>query len=181
MQFLEKHGYSIQLLIATKIGEPLYSKLGFKVTSNYHFWKIDETVLFEKSKNIRPLRNEDLKTILKLDKIITGEIRQTFIERFISTGCVCTSDSSKRVEGYYLPDFGNGLIIANNNQSGLELMKFKLSQSKKIVIPEANITAINYLKYNGFEKYSVCPRMALNGDIEWKPELVFSRASGYCG
>jgi len=182
MNFLDKHSCSIQLLVATKMGEPLYSKLGFKTCSNYFFYKTEKVNQFEISKNIRPIKTKDYKEVKELDRKVSGEERFKFIERFLNTGFVYTYGTSIHAEGFYLPDFGNGLVISRNNQAGLELLQLKLSHShKKVVIPEANTTARNFLKENSYQEYSVCPRMALSKDVEWEPELIFSRASGYCG
>jgi GNAT superfamily N-acetyltransferase len=182
MDYLDKFDYTIQLLIATKMGEPLYSKLGFMTSSKYLFYKTDSVNQFEVRESIRMMTVKDYNSVKELDRNVTGEERSNFIERFLLTGYVYTSGSSSEIKGFYLPDFGNGLIIANNNQAGLDLLRFKLSQGHtKVVIPEANITAKNFLTENGFQEYSVCPRMVLGRDVEWKPEFVFSRASGYCG
>lgn len=182
MDYLDKLGYANQLLIATKIGEPVYSKLGFKMSLNYLFYKTESVNQFEVSKSIRKMKMEDYQLVKGLDRKVTGEERSNFIERFLLTGYVYTSGNSSEIEGFYLPDFGNGLIIATNNQAGLDLLRFKFSQGHiKVIIPEANGAAKNFLREYGFQEYSICPRMVLGKDVEWKPELIYSRASGYCG
>jgi Acetyltransferase (GNAT) domain len=116
----------------------------------------------------------------KLDEEITGEQRYDFIKRFFLTGWVY--ESSDNIEGAYLPGLGSGLIFAKNQDAGLELLKFKLSTSKtRIVIPSENKIALDFLKNEGYQSFSTAPRMFLGNEVNWKPELVFSRATGYSG
>jgi GNAT superfamily N-acetyltransferase len=182
IDYLDNENYDVQLLIATKIGEPIYLKLGFKLNSNYLFYKTGNVGKLDLSKNIKEIKLKDYNLVKKLDREITGEDRQNLIEHYLSTGYKYTSKCSPDIEGFYLPNFGNGLIIAINNQAGLELLKLSLIQGhSKVIIPEANISAKNFLIENGFQEYSVCPRMVRGKNIQWKPECIYSRASGYCG
>ena len=81
-----------------------------------------------------------------------------------------------------MPDLGEGLINAETDSAGLELMKVKYSQIDKSVLPSDNVVGIEYLKKNGFvETDTKGTRMILGNDIDWKPEKIFSRIGGNYG
>ncbi len=61
-------------------------------------------------------------------------------------------------------------------------MRHKLSMGASTsVAPEANKFATEFLRSNGFVETGRAPRMALGQDVEWQPERVYCRGSGYCG
>jgi hypothetical protein len=77
---------------------------------------------------------------------------------------------------------GQGPILAQNDRAGLALLGFKARQGRQeIVIPEANRTAVEFLRERGFHEARRLPRMALGGDTSWQPDKIFSRGTGYCG
>jgi GNAT superfamily N-acetyltransferase len=184
MEYFKDQGCSSQLLIATKAGEGLYRKLGFKISSMYLFFHkdgIDQPRPYN-STNIRMIKEEDYPLIRKLDQEISGEVRHRLIEQFLPTGWVYSSASSEEVEGFYLPNFGNGLIIAKEDEAGLALLEFKISLGiSTIVVPSANTAARDVLIHHGFTEAMTVPRMVFGEELNWKPDKVYSRAAGYCG
>jgi len=89
---------------------------------------------------------------------------------------------SHELEGFYLPRFGNGLIIGKTDTAGIELLKLKLTiKSSPICIPKSNFRAKSFLEELGYSEYLSIPRMYLIKRVDWKPEGVFSRGSGYLG
>jgi GNAT superfamily N-acetyltransferase len=168
------------ILTATEMGKPIYEKLGFKTTSLYRFFKMPEIFKPKYDRTIiRKANQNDLSKILELDFQATGEIRFTFIENRIDE---CLVYDNGVISGFYIPELGNGFIVANDNQAGIELLNFRCDNNKTvIVVPEQNKSAVDYLLQNNFtEGYSV-PRMILGKEPEWKPEMIYNRASGYCG
>lgn len=182
MNYLTENNCRHQILIATQMGEPVYFKLGFKFASNYLFFKKEKHIEIEVSQDIKPLEQRHILSIKKLDESVTGERRSSFIERFYRNAFVHFSPDNNSIDGYYLSELGNGFIAAETEQVGIELLKFKIaSGSEKIIIPDANLTAGNFLIENGFAQYLSCPRMVLSNELNWKPRLIFSRGSGYSG
>lgn len=87
-----------------------------------------------------------------------------------------------KINGFYLPDLGEGLIFAENSEAGVELMKVKYAKSDKAVIPSENQVGIDFLKQNGFKQIDTKgKRMILGKDISWKPDCVYSRIGGNYG
>lgn len=180
--FIDK-GCSTQLLIASDMGKNIYTKIGFSVTSSYLFYKRTiNSSNYQPSNNIKKIKSENLHQIMELDKKVSGEERFHLIERFVSTGFVYSETTSTEIKGFYLPDLGGGLIIANDNKAGIEFMKLRASQGKEtFVIPSQNNIAIDFLNKEGFQPFRELPRMILGKELNWKPECVFNRGAGYCG
>jgi hypothetical protein len=86
------------------------------------------------------------------------------------------------IEGYYLQDFGAGIIMADTEMAGLELLKFRLSlDSGTIVVPETNSIAIDYITSFGFYQSSKTSRVFLNKNLNWDSRKIFARGCGYLG
>ncbi|HEY5530616.1 MAG TPA: hypothetical protein VIK22_01285, partial [Candidatus Anoxymicrobiaceae bacterium] len=63
--------------------------------------------------------------ILELDREITREDRALFIKTGCSTGWICDDVRSRGLTGYFLPDLGEGLIVAASAEAGLRLLHVK--------------------------------------------------------
>jgi len=170
------------LLIATDDGFPVYAGLGFKRSLSYLFLRGGE-VSSPVSGNIRPSREEDHPLISSLDEQVTGEVRGSLLRYHMSTAIVHISSDNQEIRGFYMPDFGAGYIIAKDEEAGLNLLKYKLyhHKDKPICIPESNKPALSYLEQHAYKEYLRVPRMFLGSEANWRPELIFSRATGYTG
>ena len=183
VEFLKDKGCTGQLLVATEMGKNIYTKIGFRVTSTYHRYDFNtESNIHVLNKQPEKIKDGDHASIKKLDLEITGEDRSQFIERFFATGLIYKCEESGKIKAVYLPDLGNGYIMAKDIETGLELMKLRANNGKKTVIvsPE-NIDAVEFLKKEGYEFHSILPRMTLGEEVNWKPSYIFNRGAGYCG
>jgi GNAT superfamily N-acetyltransferase len=182
VEYCESKGCKNQILVASEMGEPVYRKLGFITSATYVFFKRESAVPIQPVSNVREIRKDDIKKIKELDKNISGEKRFAFIKRFLTTGLVYESENSNKITGIYLPDYGTGLIIAEDSTAGLMLVKLRFNQGqKKIVVPSSNTITQEYLLSKGFEEYRRAPRMVLGEDVNWIPSMVYNRGTGYCG
>ncbi len=171
-----------QLLIATPLGEPIYLKLSFRVSSYYEFFKGPQLAGPADFSTLRAIGPHDVGPILDLDRYVSGEDRGRMLLKFFPGGWVHQDRSTWHIDGFFLPDFGAGLIIAANKNAGLALLRLKHSRAERMaVIPEANRDAADFLLQNGYEQYMIAPRMYLSEEADWKPECVYARGSGYCG
>jgi hypothetical protein len=169
------------LLIATELGFPVYKKFGFNAVSAYSFLKRDkpwrDSLL---SPNIFPYEDSFESKIYELDKKISGENRRSLLADYLENTLVYIQNSS--VLGFYMPDLGEGLILAGTTEAGLELMKIKYLKVDKAVLPGQNHVGTDFLKQNGFTfSDTKGTRMILGEDIEWKPTEIFSRIGGNYG
>ena len=170
------------LLIATELGEPVYKKAGFRVISDYIFLRSDQPWRENStSKNIMPFKGNYYADITKLDKRISGENRESLIEKHLDNSLMYLDNEG--LTGFYLPKLGEGLIIADNSLTGIELMKAKYSKkADKAVIPSENQIGLDFFKKNGFILSGTKGKRMIRGkDIVWKPECIFSRIGGNFG
>ena len=181
MNISEANNCKSILLVASRDGEKLYPKLGFKISSYYEFYKNERILDLGTSESIVKNAARYYSQVNKLDKKISGEVRSDFLKAYFSNSFVF-KNLSNNIEGFYLPGCGRGLIIAENDKAGIELLKLRCKENRfNTVIPEQNESAKRFLLENGFELYNKAPRMYFGSEVNWKPEMIFSRGSGYAG
>jgi GNAT superfamily N-acetyltransferase len=179
---LKSKGCRSQLLIATAMGEPIYRRLGFERVAEYIFFKREDSPATGPIPGVRRPGPAEADRIFALDRAITGEERQPFLSNFLADAWVHEPVPGGSPDGFFLPGLGNGLILAGNNQAGLALLGFRLGLgSKMAVVPDANLTAVEFLQQHGFQETNRAPRMLLGAGVNWMPQHVYSRGSGYCG
>ena len=102
------------------------------------------------------------------------------LRQFLSNAWVYSTDSI--IRGFSLKNFGEGTIIAANEEAGIALLTFKhhLVDGKSVLL-DGNQSGIEYLKKNNFNILLRAPRMILGAKGQWKPEGIFSRAGGFYG
>lgn len=181
ISFANNKGYETCVLIASSMGYPLYKKLGFKHISSYVYLKRDEPLNnLPISKFIIPFNSDFKEQILKLDRLATGEKREDILIPLLKKSHLFVKDN--KVEGYYLPEFCEGGIIASTNEAGFALYDLKHRTQTKATIPEENFEAINYLKEKGFkevEQYGT--KMVLGKSLKWIPQYIYNRIGGNFG
>lgn len=167
-------------LIATKLGFPVYEKLGFVADTEYLVFKDirfgQELII---SDCIVPYRQDFKADISIIDKIATGENRTMHLEDALESGFVYMDDH--KIEGFYLPTLGDGLIVANNPSAGLELLKLHLKSNDKVNYPINNLVATDFLYNNGFKEYDVVKHMRLGKIRPFKLDHIYNRISGSVG
>ena len=118
--------------------------------------------------------------IFELDEKISGQNRRSLMVDHVNNVFVYIQNSS--LLGVYMPDLGEGLILASTTEAGIELMKVKYSSVDKAVLPGENNAGVNFLKHNGFTLSDTKgTRMILGQEIDWKPEEIYSRIGGNYG
>lgn len=180
LNILTDHKCKTKFLIATKEGEPLYKKLGFRVSCYYRFFRHNSLLPAEPDVNIRLLTDNDYDNIFELDFEITKEYRHNMLKRYISSGYGYFHRDTKQLRGYFLPEPGEGTVIARDNEAGLKLLAFKHSlKSGRSVIPETNQEGIEFLISNGMEEFYKAARMFMGEKLDCKLSNVYSRIGGY--
>lgn len=181
VEHCRERGYSHQLLIATEMGRPMYEKLGFHRTGEYVFLKPGRTVSPPDMSRIRPAAARDLGPIAGLDMEATAEDRRPLLGRFLDDGYVHIS-ALGNIDGFYLPSFAQGPVIADNEEAGLALLQLKHSlRESDACLPSGNHSGIEYLKSLGFAEDRRAPRLALGADVPWVQKSIYARGAGYCG
>ena len=174
-----KHVKSL-VLLATKLGKPVYTSLGFKFIEEYNFY--DKcSINLPISGSIIPYQSQFKQGILDLDEEITGEKRIKFLETLLPKSFI--HYTKEKINAVYFAGFGEGLILAGDSNAGNDMLTFHLLEAKPCVIPQSNNAAHRFLVSNGFihntDRY-VC-RMSYGESINWKPAHLFGRFGGNLG
>ena len=167
-------------LLATDLGAPVYEKVGFEAESEYLFFKevrIKKDLLV--SPKIKPFKPEFKEQVADIDKMNSGEDRMFHLENHLQNGYLYCND--RTIEGFYLPTFGDGLIIANNPPAGMALLELHLQSNEKVVLPKDNLVATNFLYKSGFKEFSTGKRMRLGKKRIVKLENIYNRIGGNLG
>jgi GNAT superfamily N-acetyltransferase len=175
----EKNITSIYL-IATELGQSIYEKIGFLVETEYLFFKdLKSDNRIGVSNNIVPFIEEYKTQILSLDFKSSGENRIHLIEPNLEEGFMFLN--GEIIEGFYLPTLGEGMIIANSNSAGIELLKLRMTTKDNIAFPIENKDATNFMYQNNYKEFKTAKRMRLGIKRAWKPQNVFNRIGGNLG
>jgi GNAT superfamily N-acetyltransferase len=167
-------------LIATGLGKPVYLKAGFRIETEYTFLKREKQWIdCPVSKSVIRFEEKYRTAIYELDKVISGENREMLLKDYLDNSLLYIENEN--VVGYYLPDLKEGLIFADTNEAGLELMKLKYSTVDKAVIPIENIRGLEFLKQKGFIETSKGTRMVFGKELNWNPSKMYSRIGGNFG
>lgn len=117
--------------------------------------------------------------IANLDKSVSGEDRLINLERHLAGSFIYRQ--SGVVEGFYLPTFGEGRVIAKTNFAGHERMKLRLTTRENVAFPMDNFSAIEFMYQNNFKEFRSAKRMRLGTKRTWQPERVYNRIGGNLG
>lgn len=177
---IKEHHCETVYLIATELGEPVYTKLGFETETEYLVFK---DISFRKSltvhQNIEPFTQEYRDQITTIDRIVSGENRTTHIDKYFSNAYLYCQNTT--VEGYYLPSFGDGLIVATTTAAGIELMKLRLKSKENAIFPIDNINAVLYLHENNYQEIKTIKRMQFGKKRSVQFANMYNRIGGNLG
>lgn len=175
---LRHSGCETLLLVATRLGEAVYKKLDFKKDGDYVFFRDGKIPEAAKSL-IVDFKTDYEKELLALDLSVSGETRARVLQPHIHTARLFVRDG--KVNGFFMPSLGDGLIIADTPDAGIELLREKLQHTHINILPEANEQANEFLIKNGFTEFRRGIRMWLGKKLHWQPEKIYSRIGGNMG
>ena len=175
----KENNCSTMYLIATDLGEPVYKKVGFVVETEYLIYKNVVKKEYAISDSIYPYEEKYKEHIIALDRNVSGESRMMHLEEHLANGKIYKQNDE--LEGYYIPTLGEGLIIANSEIAGIELLKLHLKQSERVVIPKNNNAAQKFLEETGFGEMNVIKRMRLGEERKVQFAKIYNRIGGNVG
>lgn len=178
----EELGRDTQLLIATKMGEPLYGQLGFQRSCDYRFYHLPPRIEDEPPGEVRRVEPADIPEIMALDKEASGEDRRGLLAACTNYGLVYPGTGGERIRGYYLPSLSEGLVVARDEEAGQALMRHRLARADAApVLPAGNRAANQWLGGMGLGVKNTAVRMVRNGVDPLKPDMLFNRIGGHLG
>jgi len=169
-------------LLATRLGLPVYKKVGFQAVGEYTFMmrdQYDKVIETVPTQAYTPSIREQL---LRLDREVSGEDRTLLFEPYLQHARVIMKDNI--LQGFYLPGLGEGTIVARNSEAGINLMRAKYADRilTTAVLPAENQAGLAFLKTHGFrDAPKTGTRMVYGEKLNWKPKAIFSRISGNFG
>lgn len=167
-------------LLATDLGFPVYKKQGFIEDTDYIIYKQpDSDFELDISEKIIGIKEKHKEVIRELDKQVSGEDRFFRLQEHFGSAKVYYDED--RIQGFYLPTFGEGLIIADNSVAGIALMQTRLLDNEIATLPVDNLEAIKFLKDLQFTPQRILKRMVLGEKRKWEPQNLYNRVGGYVG
>ncbi|HEX8377613.1 MAG TPA: GNAT family N-acetyltransferase [Pedobacter sp.] len=167
-------------LIATDLGAYVYQKVGFITEMEYIFFKdLKFQPVVDFSPNIKIFNDIYKEQLTEMDIKVSGEDRMQQLEQHLASAWCYVKNNI--LEGYYLPNLGEGLIAATNPQAGIELMKMRLCQSNHAAFPVDNFEASAFLLKHGNSPFKKAKRMRFGIEKEWQPGNMYNRIGGNIG
>jgi len=177
----EKYNCRTITLTATDQGYPVYKKLGFIEESMYIIMTRpqDYQSSYPGNENIIKAEPKHFKEMLDIDRITSGENREGLLQSVFGGGYVYVKNGG--VQGFYLPQFGDGGVTAITQEAGITLLRERMREEKKIFITEENICAYDFLVDNGYKETKRIYRMILGEPFTHSPQNCYSRIGGFAG
>ena len=179
VEIAKENNCSTIYLIATDLGEPVYKKVGFVTETEYFVYKNVVKKDYIISDCIYPYEEKHKECIMVLDRDVSGESRMMHLKEHLADCQVYVQND--RVEGSYMPTLGEGLIIANSEKTGIELLKLHLKHKDRVVFPKNNQAAQKFLEETGFGEMNVIKRMRLGKEREVRFAKIYNRIGGNVG
>ena len=177
---IDRQKYETIYLIATDLGFPVYQRAGFQTDNRYaHFTRQREFAATPASSSIIAFKEVYSNDVLALDQYVSGEGRKEKIIEYMETSLLYVSANT--VAGVYFPQLGNGLIIADEPEAGIELMKLRLEERDFAILPLENTAGLQFLTENNFTQVRTSTRMYLGKKRTWRPYCLYNRISGQFG
>jgi GNAT superfamily N-acetyltransferase len=167
-------------LIATHLGEPVYTKLNFVIDTEQVFYKrMENYTEVEGNLPAKSLEEKHKQQVLELGCKAYGEDRAFRLAEHLSNSFVI--EEGNKVLGFYLPSFGDGLIVAEDEVAGIALTKYRAQSMAYAVTMAENEPANDFLKkYYGTE-FRRAKRMRLGEKRTTQLEWVYNRVGGQIG
>ena len=173
-------GTDTTYLLATELGAPVYSKAGFQDDGAYEFYQLPKTIPPNpESAVLIPIQPSHWAAILELDRITTGEHRMVLLSKHLPQGYACLE--SGELTGYYLPTWGDGLIVAKTEDAGLAMLLQRLESKEIACLPVENVHAASVLTRLEARPFRTIKKMRFGPERDWKPQFIYNRIGGNLG
>ncbi len=174
------HGCETIRLIATELGAPVYEKIGFDTETQYLFYKdVQLASSPERHLVLSAYTDADRDAVAEMDFLSVGENRMIHLEPHLKRGVL--AQGKHRMEGFYLPTAGEGLIIADTASAGLALLQYHLGSHNKVMFPKENNAATGFLAHHGYRSPNTVKRMVLGKLKATNLANIYNRIGGNLG
>lgn len=170
--------YKTILLDATEFGYPVYKKAGFEAFSE-HLHYSGSLLIAEQHRDIVPFHAQYLPQVLTLDKLATGDDRSELLAYHLHNAVLFISGGE--VQGFSMPSFSKGVVIASNPEAGKVLMRCRLQHHDFCMFPAENIVATDFAESCGLKYTGITRRMRLGAARNWQPDFIYNVINGGYG
>jgi GNAT superfamily N-acetyltransferase len=176
-----ERGCNTVSLTATEEGYPVYKKAGFTEESMYRIMIKPQGYTASQGMSDKIHRSEPRQhaEMLNIDRLASGENREELLRNILADGYVYIDDG--KILGFYLPRFGESGVTAITEEAGIGLLQERMKEDKRIVLPEENRIAYEYLRNKGYTEFKKIHRMILGKTFERNPQYCYSRIGGFAG
>jgi len=178
---LEDVGCRTLLLVSTRLGRPLYERLGFELQTWYVTMEAAGTDV-PAEPTVRAFEADDLDAMAALDHLATGEDRRHLLERFASptTARVLTLNDGTPEAFVIRAPWGGGATIASSSDAAIQLLQARrasIDAARRIRagIPAHNSAGIERLERLGWSHAYEAPRMIRGEALKWMPEAIWGQ------
>ena len=178
----EAAGCRTQVLVATKVGQPLYEGLGFVVQTGYRILEAPGLDGGDAPAGTRPFRPSDLPAITALDAAATGEDRGHLLAAFAApatTTCLDRADGS--LGGFVVrAPWGGGATIAPAAEDALAILharRLAAGPAKRVRagLLADNVAGLDLLTREGWVDSWQAPRLIRGPIPVWTPNAIWGQ------
>jgi predicted N-acetyltransferase YhbS len=170
------------VLVATRVGQPLYEGLGFEVQTWYRIKEAPGLAPGQALSRARPYRPSDLAAMATLDAAATGEDRRHLLAAFASPGTtLCVERPDGGLGGFAVrAPWGGGATIAPDADDAMAIL-----QARRLVAgPDKRVRAglladneagLERLAAAGWTDVWRAPRMIRGPMPDWNPSSIWGQ------
>ncbi len=151
--------------------EGFWQKLGFQRQVGLLRY-VDGTFINAGREEVIPLEPPHLLAVAHLYKLAFGLDRSAALREECTMGSAYMDGSQLR--GFLLPLVGNGLIVAEEPEIGLELQRWLLPMTNSLVLPVGNMAGHAHLVQRRYTLEEAGTRMVFGSLPMLKPNMVFA-------
>jgi ribosomal protein S18 acetylase RimI-like enzyme len=178
------------VLVATRVGQPLYEGLGFEVQTWYHIKEAPGLAAdppasgspAEPAGNVRRFRPSDLPAMAGLDRAATGEEREHLLGAFATPEtALCLDRADGSLGGFVIrAPWGGGATIAPDQDDAMAVLtarRLAAGPDKRVragLLTE-NEAGRERLAADGWTDVWQGPRMLLGPTPDWTPDSIWGQ------
>lgn len=192
---LEERGARTQILIASRMGRPIYEHLGFRILDRQVRFAIDGLPpdgedAAGRDPQVRWFREDDRPAIEALDRAATGEDRRAVLDALVSPASTLIAsggDGDPTVRGFLArAPWRGGALIAPDPTDALRLLECRRRSTGISGKAGAGVLAGNErgraaLRAAGWEEELGGMRMIRGAALDWQPDAIFGQFNGALG
>jgi GNAT superfamily N-acetyltransferase len=179
---LDAAGCATQALVASRYGQPLYEKMGFRIDAWYQILEaapLDAAPAPPPGTDLRHIRQTDIDRIGRLDFRATGEDRRALLAPLAAGGWLL--EAGDELRGFLIQIMPEtAALIAPDPQDAvclLDLLRHlgtDRAETLRAAVVKGNGPALRRLEKLGWNPVFETPRMLRGEAVPWEPAMIWS-------